>query len=118
MLRAELQHIDPNDHPSWEAFSKTECDDPLDAFGWFVLDVGVVGERGSSLFQALISTPLAKSRAKDKPGRRVLVVQSFQPEALMAELRAYVGSVTGATYNEIAEQLRRNAYWEYEEHWS
>ncbi|HTE20848.1 MAG TPA: Imm8 family immunity protein [Armatimonadota bacterium] len=115
MLRAELEGIYPLDYGSWEEFAQAEHAESWDNFGWFRLDVGVEGELGSTDFQALITTPLAKSRAKDEnPGWRILVVQSFEPEALMAELRSYIGSVTGATYTEIVEQLRRNAYWEYE----
>lgn len=119
MIRAELRHISPNDYDSWEAFAAAEHPEPWDEFGWFVLSIGVEGLEGSDQFQVLVATPAAVARAKghDKH-RRVLVVESFEPEALAAALRSHVSSLVAPTWDSIVERLRCNMYWEYERQWS
>jgi hypothetical protein len=119
MLRAELRGISPNDYPSWEAFVAAEPPEPWDAFGWFVLDVGVEGERGSTFFQALVATPAAVTRARGNARhRRVLVVESLEPQALETALRDHVASASAHTWDDIVAKLRRTMYWEYEPRWS
>jgi hypothetical protein len=119
MVRPELHDISPNDYESWEAFAAVKRPEPWDDFGWFVLHVGLEGQEGSDLFQVLIATPAAISRAKgNDKHRRVLVVESFEPEALQTALKAHVSNLAGHTWDEIVEQLRRNMYWEYEKRWS
>jgi len=116
MLRVELRHISPNDYDSWEAFAASEHPEPWDDFGWFVLGIGLEGQEGTTLFQALIATPAAASRAKgDDRHRRVLIVDSFEPHALAAALRDHVSLITAHTWDDIVERLRRTMYWEYEE---
>jgi hypothetical protein len=119
MLRATLLQISPNDYQSWEAFAAAEHPEPWDEFGWFVLDIGVDGQEGTTLFQVLVATPAAVSRAKgNDKHRRILVVDSFEPEALAAALKDHVSSLRADTWDEVVEQLRRNMYWEYEQRWS
>jgi hypothetical protein len=119
MLRAELRHISPNAYDNWDAFAAAEHPEPWDEFGWFVLDIGVEGREGTTLFQVLVATAAAVARAKgtDKH-RRVLVVESFEPQTLAAALRDHVSSLVAHTWDEIVEQLRCNMYWEYEKRWS
>ena len=75
MLRAELREISPNDYFGWEPFASSDRPEPWDDFGWFVLSIGVEGQEGSYLFQVLVATPAAVTRArKDDGHRRVLVV--------------------------------------------
>jgi hypothetical protein len=115
MLHPELRHISPNDYDSWEAFAAVKRPEPWDEFGWFILDVGLEGEQGSTLFQVLLATPAAVSRAKGNDKHcRVLVVESFEPQALQTALRNHVANLSSHTWDEIVEQLRRNMYWEYE----
>src|SRR5262249_44851267 len=64
MLRPELRHISPNDYDGWEAFAAAEHPEPWDEFAWFVLDIGLEGQEGTDLFQVLVATPAAVSRAK------------------------------------------------------
>ena len=119
MIRAELRHISPNDYQNWEEFAAVEHPQPWDEFGWFILDIGAEGEAGTTLFQALVTTPAAKGRAKENErDRRMLVVPSFEPEDLARELREYVGSVTGSSWSDVVEQLRCTMYWEYERRFS
>jgi hypothetical protein len=119
MLRPELRQISPNDYDTWEAFAAAEHPEPWDEFASFVLDIGLEGQKGTTLFQVLVATPAAVSRAKGKDKhRRVLVVESFEPQALEAALRDHVSSVAAHTWDEIVERLRRNMYWEYEKRWS
>jgi hypothetical protein len=119
MLRAELRHISPNDYDSWESFAAAEHPEPWDEFAWFVLDIGLEGQEGTTLFQVLVATPASVSRAtgNDKH-RRVLIVESFEPRALESALRDHVSSLTTHTWDEIVERLRCNMYWEYEKKWS
>jgi hypothetical protein len=119
MLQAELQDIRPNDYDSWEAFAAAPHPEPWDEFAWFVLGIGPKGQEGSDLFQVLVTTPAAVSRAKghDKH-RRFLVVESFEPELLARSLREYVSSATSPTWDRIVERLRVHMYWEYEKRWS
>jgi Immunity protein 8 len=118
-MRAELRHISPNEFPDWQSFASAAHPEPWDEFGWFVLDIGVEGQEGTTLFEALVATPAAVPRAKsnDKQ-RRVLVVDSFEPEALAAALKGHVSAVNAHTWDDVVEQLRRNMYWEYEKRWS
>jgi hypothetical protein len=44
----------------------------------------------------------------------MLVVESFEPQALETALRDHVSSCGAHTWDEIVERLRRNMYWEYE----
>jgi Immunity protein 8 len=119
MLRPELRWISPNDYRSWEEFASAEHPEPWDEFGWFVLDIGVEGDVGTYSFQVLVATPAAVTRAKGGvAGRRFLVVDSFEPEALAAALRDYVSSQAAHTWDDIIAKLRRNMYWEYEKRWS
>ena len=119
MLRAELREISPNDYFGWEAFASSDRPEPWDDFGWFVLSIGVEGQEGSYLFQVLVATPAAVTRArKDDGHRRVLVVDSFAPDDLAAALKEHVSSITAPTWDGIVEQLQRTMYWEYEKRWS
>jgi hypothetical protein len=119
MLHPVLNHISPNDYDNWDAFAAAPHAEPWDQFGWFVLDVGVEGEEGTTLFQVLVATPAAVSRARGKDkDRRVLVVDSFEPVALAQGLKDYVASAGGHTWDEIVQRLRNCMYWEYEKRWS
>jgi len=119
MLRPELRRIIPNDYDGWEAFAAAERPEPWDEFAWFVLDIGLEGQEGSNLFQVLVATPAAVSRAKgNDKHRRVLIVESFEPQAIETALRDHVASLAAHTWDEIVERLRCNMYWEYEKRWS
>ena len=115
MLKPELCQIQPNHYTSWDDFAAAEHPEPWDEFAWFELDIGVEGQVGTTLFQALVATHTAVSRAREKyKNRRVLVVESFEPQMLEAELRKHVESCAAHTWDVIVERLRCNMYWEYE----
>jgi hypothetical protein len=119
MLRPELQDISPNDYASWDAFAAAEHPEPWDEFTWFHLEIGLEGQEDGTLFQVLVSNAAAVSRAKgNDSSRRVLVVQSFEPQSLLNELRDHVASCSAHTWDEIVERLRKTMYWEYEKQWS
>jgi hypothetical protein len=114
-MRAELRGIDPNDFFDWGAFVAAERPEPWDDFGWFTLSIGPEGDPGTELFQVLVATPAAVSRARGKSGRfRGIVVDSFEPEAVAAALHEHVSSVEGHSWRQMVEQLRRCMLWEYE----
>jgi hypothetical protein len=119
MLRAELRHIRPNDYVSWDAFAFSQRSEPWNDFGWFELDIGLEGHQGTTVFQVLVATPAAVSRAKGKAKhRRVLVVNTFEPEGVANALKQHVSSIAAHTWDEIVEELRRTMYWEYETNYS
>jgi hypothetical protein len=119
MLRPELRHISPNDYSDWQAFSEADHREPWDEFGSFVLDIGLEGEKGTTLFQVVVATPAAVQRAKQYNHRsRVLVVESFQPDQLEFALRQHVSAQAALTWEQIVERLRRHMYWEHEREWS
>ncbi|MBY0521900.1 MAG: immunity 8 family protein [Gemmataceae bacterium] len=114
-MRAELRHIDPNDCAGWDAFASEHRPDPGDGFGWFTLDIGVEGESGADMFEVLIATPAAVSRARPASGPfRGIIVESFEPDAIARKLKALVSSVTGKNWTDIVAQLRHSMRWEYE----
>jgi Immunity protein 8 len=93
MLRPDLRQISPNDYDSWDAFAAAEHPEPWDEFAWFVLGIGLEGHEGTTLFQVLITTPPAAGRAKgNDKDRRILIVDSFEPDLLRAALTEYVAS--------------------------
>jgi hypothetical protein len=114
-MRAELKGIDPNDYKDWEDFVSSERPEPWDDSGWFSLDIGPEGEAGAEIFQVLVATPAAVSRAKgDRKGFRGIIVGEFNPEIIEKALRDYVSNTTGSSWPEIVEQLRHSLVWEYE----
>src|SRR2546421_396308 len=118
-MRAELRGISPNDYANWEAFASAERPEPWDDFSWFVLDIAPEGDKGSTSFQVLVTTPAAVSRATgDSKHRRFLVVDFFEPDAVAKALQEHISAITGNTWDEIIEKLRRSMYWEYEDKWS
>jgi hypothetical protein len=114
-MRAELRSIEPNDYPGWEAFAAAPVAEPWNHFGWFTLSIGREGSPGEDLFQVVVTTPGAVSRATSKGRRfRGLVIDWFEPEAVARRLRAFVSSAPGHTWEEIVDQLREVMLWEYE----
>lgn len=115
MLKPELYDIKPNHYPSWDDFAAAKLSEPWDECAWFELDIGVEGQEGTTLFQALVATHAAISRAREKyKKRRILVVESFEPQIFETALRKYVESCAAHTWDDIVERLRCNMYWEYE----
>jgi hypothetical protein len=114
-MRAELRHIDPNDYPGWDTFAAAEIPEPWDHSGWFMLEIGPEGDVGTEMFQVLVSTGAAVSRAKrGRRDFRVLIVDLFEPEIIAARLREHVAFITANSWDGLVEQLRRTMYWEYE----
>ena len=116
-MRAELRDILPNNNRmDWQEFAAVTRSHPRDGHGWFILDIGAVGERGTEMFQAHVSTPAAASRARSDGDRQFhgFVVDSFEPEVIVQSLTEFVNSVNGPDWKSIVEQLRRRMHWEYE----
>jgi hypothetical protein len=117
-MRAELRHISPNDFPHWECFLSADRAEPWDDFGWFSLNIGPEGDPGTEIFQVLVATPAAVSRATGNRDRlQGIIVESFEPEIIVRALHEYVSSVTGNNWSEIVSQFRRSMFWEYEGKW-
>jgi hypothetical protein len=117
-MRAELRHISPNDFPDWECFKSAKRSEPWDDFGWFSLNIGPEGDPGTEIFQVLVATPAAVSRAKvDRGEFRGIIVESFEAEIIANALREHVSAVTGGDWHAIVEKLRQCMLWEYEGMW-
>jgi hypothetical protein len=115
-MRAELRHISPNDFLDWECFAAAERAEPWDDFGWFSLSIGLERDPGTEIFQVLVATPAAVSRAMGKCSRfRGIIVESFEAEIIAGALREHVSAVTGGAWPAIVEQLRQFMFWEYED---
>lgn len=115
-MRAQLRSIEPNDfYCEWERFAAAERVNPHDSYGWFTLSIGHEGGVGADLFQVLISTPAAASRARG-PSRYFagIIVESFEPNLILKTLRDYVSATSGESWQEIVDQLRLTMRWEYE----
>ena len=114
-MRGELRDISPNDFPDWQCFASVERPEPWDDFGWFSLNIGPEGDPGTEIFQVLVATPAAVSRAKGNRGRfQGIIVESFEPEIIVNTLHEFVSSVTGNNWSEIVDQFRRAMFWENE----
>jgi hypothetical protein len=114
-VTAELRWIAPNDYPGWDAFVAAERPDPWDDFGWFTVGIGAEGAEGTNNFQVLVATPAAASRAQGDGTRfKGVIVDAFEPDAILATLREYVSGIPGNCWEDILTRLRRDMYWEYE----
>jgi len=114
-MRAELRAIEPNDFPGWDAFAAADRPTPWDDFGWFTLSIAPEGDPGSDLFQVLVATPAAISRAKGNSARfRGLVVDSFEPSIIAETLRDHIASLQAHTWDGMVDQLRCTMHWEFE----
>jgi len=114
-MRAELRAIEPNDFPGWDAFTSADRPTSWDDFGWFTLSVAPEGDPGSDLFQVLVATPAAVSRAMgNSECFRGLVVNTFEPSVIAQTLRDQVASLRALTWQGLVDQLRNTMYWEYE----
>ena len=114
-MRAELRAITPNDFADWNAFVASDRPDPWDDFGWFTLSISGDGMEGADLFQVVVSTPRAVSRAKGNGGRfRGVIVDSFDPDTIARTLRDQVSSINGLAWSDIVDQLQQSMFWEYE----
>jgi hypothetical protein len=89
--------------------------EPWFGFGWFTLSIGPEGDPGTDLFQVLVSTPAAASRARgDAKQFHGIIVESFEPTVIAQALREHVASVNGLSWQELVDQLRRKMHWESE----
>jgi hypothetical protein len=116
-MRAQIKYISPNDYPDWEAFASSERPEPWDDYGWFSLDIGddESSGGGTETFQVLVATPAAVRRAKaNRGGFRGIIVDVFEPEAVEKALREHVSAITGRSWEEICDKLRRIMLWECE----
>ena len=105
-MRAEVKTTSPNDHLSWDKFAQHESGDPYDDFGWFHVNVGLVGEDAGNDFQVCVSTPRAVGRAKhagDAPG---ILVERFDAESVRRAIHDQIAAVTGHSWEHHALGIR------------
>ena len=115
-MRAELKHLQSNDYLRWEDFVAAPRPEPWNGSGWFSVEIGSEGDKGSELFQFLFVTPAAASSAKPDRGEfRHLTVETFEPEVIASTLREHIASISSRSWEEIRERLRQSMWWEHED---
>lgn len=114
-MRAELRWFEPNDFPSWDEFAAAERPDLLDCSGWFSCGIGADGEAQTENFQFIAVTRGAISRMQQEQRRqRFLVVDEFTKDCIERTLRERISTITGHSWSEISDGLRKFMYSEYE----
>ncbi len=112
----QLRSLEAEDHP--RAYSPA---DPTKFGTWIRLMVGPENEPGSEAFDVLLCTPdwlrdelVAEPRAMW--GRHMLVVATYDLDAIEAEVRNAVQRCSGANWAEITQKLSKLGAWEFEDY--
>lgn len=114
-MRAELRWLGTNDFSSWDEFAKATPAEPLECFGWFSCSIGADGAAGTEDFQLVVATPLGVPKAQQTRRKlRLLVVEEFTRESVEKMLHEHVSKITGHSWSEISNQLRKTMYSEHE----
>lgn len=115
-MQARLLEIQSNGHRRWDDFVAAPVEDIYDQAGWFTVEIGDDAHDDGEWFQVHIATPAAARRAcVPGDGQFVgLIVESFEPKAIVQALQARLATITGADWPGILAQLRPWVRWEYE----
>lgn len=90
------------------------------SFGFLLqLLVGLEDHEGYETFDVIVCTPkwLTDTHSKGEVviGRHYLIVFEYNFERIMEEIEAFIDLCTGETWHEIALQVGRLGYWEFED---
>ena len=113
-MEAEIQHLGSIDFPDWSDFERYESADPYDDYGWFDVTVGSLGMEGGNDFQVCVATPRAVGRVKRTGCVPGIIVDHFDADSVHQAIHDRVASVTGHSWHQIVNQLRKFMVWEYE----
>ena len=116
-MRAEVKRSWSVDLPD----ARSLPENPEDCCVGVQADIGPVGEEGADTFSFQVCTPSALARqfeTEQRPfwARATLLVATFTWETVEAALEQYVASVTGRDWKEVATELNRFMYWEFEDY--
>ena len=112
-MKAEIKSISPITlHYDWSEIAIIE---DWNHYQWFTLDIGISGDDGSDIFYALVATPAAEYLAKkENPDSHCFVVESFSKQSVIETLTSYVSGLSGASWDDFTEELKKVMKWEYE----
>ena len=113
-MKAEIHHLESNDHVDWNDFVRYQSPDPYDDFGWFHVTIGVSGVTGGNDFQVCVATPRAVGRIKRGGFVPSILVDQFDAATVEKSIRDRVDSVSGHSWEQLVDQLREFMHWEYE----
>jgi hypothetical protein len=115
-MRAALRHIHSLDVPDLATWSPPGADF---AIGVRLL-VGPHGAEGEESFDLTVCSPgWLAGRVREEliyDARHHLVVENFDYPLLKTYLERRVEACRGSTWNEVAQQLARLGYWEFEDY--
>ena len=113
-MKAEVHHLESNDYTNWSDFEQHESPDPYDDFGWFHVTIGASGVEGGNDFQVCVATPRAVGRIKRAGSVPGILVDNFDADSVHRAIHDRVTSITGHSWDEFVDQLRKFMLWEYE----
>lgn len=116
-MRAELKRL----HSPDVLNLSTYVPEVADEFGFLVqLMAGPEGSDGEESFDVFVCTPEwlkhNKSRTSMILGRHYLIVFEYNFERLRTFLAGYCRECSGATWQDVAQQLGRLGKWEFEDY--
>ena len=113
-IQFEVQCIESDDYLNWDDFVQHQVSDPLDAYGWFTVTIGEVGDEAGSYFSVCVATPRAVGRLKVMGYRPGILVDHYDAESVERAIVERVASIKGHHYMDLVDQLRGIMQWEYE----
>ncbi len=113
-MKAEIRHLESNDHANWDDFVRYQSPDPSDDYGWFHLTIGTAGVTGSNDFQVCVATPRAMGRIKRNGFVPGILVEAFDPEKVEKAIRDRIDSICAHSWEQLVDRLREFMHWEYE----
>jgi hypothetical protein len=94
--------------------------DPHKGAVWLRLMVAPLGEQGEESFDILVCTPLWLSDIVAREGSRFglhhLIVDPLDLQVALGFVTRRIESLVGDTWQDLAAQLARLAYWEFEDY--
>lgn len=115
MLSAEVRSLEACNHPiDWSEFIEYESPDPYDDFGWFRISVGATEVVGTNDFHVCVSTVRAIGRARRSGSSPGIIVDQFDAQSVSDAVHARVSGIQAHSWDQIVDELRTFAHWEYE----
>ena len=112
---AVLRRITPNEHVSWDDFVSTFRAGEREG-AWFSVEVGAYdGLPGGEWFQVFVCTRAGEAELTKRRGHsRFVVTPVFSPEDVLAVLNEHLSRISGKSWFEVREKLRKSMWWERE----
>jgi immunity protein 8 of polymorphic toxin system len=89
--------------------------DPEDCRVSFQAEIGPRGQEGTEIFSFVAITPRALARDLGaRWGRGYLIVGCFSWDTVDRELKKLIHRLAGSSWTEVAEELAKELYWEFD----